>query len=267
LDSKKWADFFSCLSQSKGINGKAKVDRYIFENINSTMLSESGNDEQIIFKPVPHYIFQMLKKMDNMRNFHIKELQIKDCTDDKKDCTLENEAFKSILSVLCKAKLETLHLWGIDFKKTTEEDKDSNEDKSSILQSALEYRILQSTKAKDLELRILRCRNFEKFSFLKLSGVDNSMIKSISMTECNLTDDDFADLLPILFTHKNLKSVNLGNNRLSMKSLELLKNQAVNFGNNRVHFYLHGNKSGDEFLNREKVNEFMKGIEQVEVSC
>lgn len=267
MDSSKWADFFTCLYESKGISGKSKVDRYIFENIDSNKLMESGNDRQILFESASYYITTLLKKMSEMRNFHIKELHIKDCIDEKKECSLQNDSFKAIISMLCKSKLTSLHLWGIDFRHENEADEeDSKENKASILKKALEDRVSESQRAKELDIRILRCRNMDKFSFLQWTKSESSKIKCLSITECNLTDEDFNVLLPILLSHAELKSVNLGNNRLSMKSLEKLKDNVEGFRKNNTHFYFNGNRSGDEYLKREEVNELFKDVDAIQIS-
>jgi len=267
LNHANWAKFVSDLTESKGINGKAKINKYIFQNISSDALNKSGHEHEpsILFEKAEEYIRKMLERFSKIKNFFIKELMIRDQVNYGGVCTINNDTFRHITEYLVLPRLEGLQLWCIDLSKV-----EDGEKKSTILRNALIDRIdINAKKIKLLELRLNRCVLNDDFSFIDIDKKDreDTKIKGICLSECGITDTSLDTLLPILCKHQSLDTVNLGNNNISEVGVAKIV-EAFSKDMSLVKFLLHGNKDSEgAYLKREKVDEIIKDNDKVSISC
>lgn len=281
--------FLASLSNCKGVS--TKITGFNFENIDTETLQNSGFEKEnpIIFESAEHYIGNFLKNLNRDEKFHIKNLLIRDNRKVNSNGTMSNEAFRVILFNLLKPKLKLLSLSDLNMVRKNgaiaEDRKDNSaanpqsRTKSEHLMHLLPKKFASKSKKSisTLELRFSKCEINGDFSFFKHlsssegsneSKIDNkyALIHHLSITECNISDEDVDNLIEALHgpAFSILRTINLSNNLLTLTAVE--KFSALEGRENRIQVYLSSNKVDGKAIDRERAREITQDFKNVIVT-
>ena len=273
LNDFKWAMLLEELKHSQGIT--AKVSEFVFEEIDSEALKTSGHhpDRNITFKDAEIYIEEFLKHLFKTdKKFHMKGVTIRGSKNLREIGGIDTIAFKHIVNYLTTLKLEKLVIWKVDFSNDKTQEVDENGEritKSRILSESYAKKTQAGGKrCQPLNLRLMECTLRGDFSFLVIPRkVDESYLNALTLTECGIEDEQVESLIDLATRHQNLKMLNLSNNKLTLKSVQIFKDNENSFGEHSQ-IYLHSNKDENgACINREEAKEIMKDAEKIVISC
>lgn len=273
LNSYNWATLLAELKQSKGFS--AKVSEIVFEEIDSEALKTDGHHREtpVTFSDAAKYIGEFLEHLFNVDpRFHLKGVTIKGSKKLKEIGGIETAAFKHIVDRLMTLKLEKLMIWNVDFTNDRSQDTDENGKKITkarvISKSFKKKTQAMGKKCQPLNLRLMDCTFKGDFSFLKIPRkTEESFLQTLTLSECGIEDENIESLIDLASRHSSLKTLNLSNNKLTIKSVQIFKDHDNKFEES-IQVFLHSNKDeNDAGINREKAKEIMKDTEKIVISC
>ena len=153
---------------------------------------------------------------------------------------IDNNSFELLLENFVGNKLKVLSLWNLTIDET----------KSKIICDALNKRRTKAKTASIFEIKLAWCNINDEFSFI--SNIKNQKIHSIWITQCDINDDSFPQLLNALSEIKGLSNVNLSSNNLTIDCIDHFKKKDPNF-KEPVKFNFTSNKIGNTAEDREEM--------------